>query len=72
MVTREEEEAKQKRRRRKAIVELYKTRLGSLKKAMDLSKKGKLTYTFELTGYVNGSTQSDRSFVNLTRVFIIS
>ena len=50
MVTREEEEAKQKRRRRKAIVELYKTRLGSLKKAMDLSKKGKLKEALE--GYI--------------------
>jgi hypothetical protein len=47
MVTREEEEARQKKRRRKAIIELYKKRLGSLRKGMDLSKKGKLKDALE-------------------------
>ena len=47
MVTREEEEAKQKKRRRKAVIELYKTRLASLRKGMDLSKKGKLKEALE-------------------------
>ena len=31
---------------------------------------GKLTATCELAGYVNGSSQTDRSFVKLIRVFI--
>ena len=47
MVTREEEEERQKKRRRKAVIELYKVRLGSLRKGMDLSKKGKLKEALE-------------------------
>jgi len=48
MVTREEEEEKLRKRKKKAINDLYKTRLSPLKKAMDISKKGKFKEALEL------------------------